>query len=170
MAKTMRTIVTPGAKCVPQDATLDMAAQQMRDLEVGSLPICGNHNKLKGMMTDRDITIKCVAEGIAPSTVRAGSLSEGKPVTIGADDTVNEATEVMQWHKVRRLPVIEGHTLASMLSQADIARNFPPERVGGCGRIYFAIAPSRGISLAAGRLQCLKLSGAVVARWGTHKL
>lgn len=82
-------------------------------------------------MKDRDITIKCVAEGIAPSTVRAGSLSEGKPIAIGADGTVNEATEVMQWHKVRRLPVIEGHELASMLSQTDIARNFPPERVGG---------------------------------------
>lgn len=71
-----------------------------------------------------------MAEGIDPSTVRAGALGDGKPVTIGADDTVEEAIRVMQSHQVRRLPVIDGHELVGMLSQADVARNFPPERVG----------------------------------------
>ena len=102
----------------------------MKDLDVGSLPICGDDNRLKGMLTDRDIVIKCLAEGGDPRTATAGDFGQGKPVTVGADDTVEEAIRTMQDHKVRRLPVIDGHDLVGMLSQADIARNYPEDRVG----------------------------------------
>ena len=102
----------------------------MKELDVGALPICGEDNRLKGMVTDRDIAIKCVAEGGDPRTAKAGDFGEGKPVTIGADDSIEEAIRTMQEHRVRRLPVIDGHDLVGMLSQADIARNYPEERVG----------------------------------------
>jgi CBS domain-containing protein len=102
----------------------------MRDLDVGSLPICGEDNRLKGIITDRDIVVRCLADGGDPKSTRAGDLAEGKPVTIGADDTIEEAIRTMQQHQVRRLPVIDGHDLIGMLSQADIARNYPEDRVG----------------------------------------
>jgi CBS domain-containing protein len=125
-----RDIMTGGAECVGENETLTQAARKMKDLGVGSLPICGEDNRLKGMLTDRDIVVKCLADGGDPSTVTAGNLAEGKPVTIGADDSIEEAIRTMQEHQVRRLPVIDGHNLVGMLTQADIARNYPEDRVG----------------------------------------
>jgi CBS domain-containing protein len=125
-----RDIMTPDVECVGENETLADAARKMRDLNVGALPICGEDNRLKGMLTDRDIAVKCVAEGGDPQTVRAGELGDGKPVTIGADDSVEEALRTMKEYKVRRLPVIDGHSLVGMVSQADIAKNIDPSRVG----------------------------------------
>ena len=125
-----RDIMTGGAECIGVNDTLEQAARKMKDLDVGSLPICGEDNRLKGMLTDRDIVVRCLADGGDPKSTRAGDLAQGKPVTIGADDTVEEAIRTMQQHQVRRLPVIDGHDLIGMLSQADIARNYPEDRVG----------------------------------------
>jgi CBS domain-containing protein len=130
MPITARDIMTGGAKCIGENETLTQAARKMKDLNVGSLPICGEDNRLKGMITDRDIVVKCLAEGGDPSIATASQFAEGKPVTIGADDTIDEAIRTMQQHQVRRLPVIDGHNLVGMLSQADIARNYPEDRVG----------------------------------------
>lgn len=125
-----RDIMTGGAECIGENETLEEAARKMLDLDVGSLPICGEDNRLKGVISDRDIVVKCLAKGGDPKTAKAGELGQGKPVTIGADDSVEEAIDTMQQHKIRRLPVIDGHDLVGMLSQADIARNFPEERSG----------------------------------------
>ena len=125
-----RDIMTPDPTCVKEDQTLVDAARLLRDLDVGALPICGNDNRLKGMLTDRDIVVKCIADGGDPSTVTAGSLGEGKPVTIGADDDIREALEVMQQHQVRRLPVIDEHNLVGIISQADIARSMSATATG----------------------------------------
>jgi len=127
---TARDIMTAGAECVGENETLMDAAIRMRDLDVGSLPICGEDGRLKGILTDRDIVIKCIAEGGDPQQATAGSLAQGKPVTIGADDDVDEMLRTMKEHKVRRLPVIDGHDLVGMVAQADVARALPEERVG----------------------------------------
>ncbi|MGF9664260.1 CBS domain-containing protein [Arthrobacter crystallopoietes] len=127
---TTREIMTGSAECVGENETLEQAARKMKQLDVGSLPICGEDNRLKGMVTDRDIVIKCLAEGKDPKNTKAGELGQGKPVTIGADDSVEEAIRTMQEHKVRRLPVIDGHDLIGMLSQGDIAKDYPEDRVG----------------------------------------
>ncbi len=127
---TAREIMSGGVECVGENETLVDAARKMRDLDVGALPICGEDNRLKGMLSDRDIVVRCIADGGDPTSVRAGELAEGKPVTIGADDSVEEALRTMSEHQVRRLPVIDGHDLIGMVSQADIARNLPEEKVG----------------------------------------
>lgn len=127
---TAREIMTGGAECIGENETLEQAAKKMLDLDVGSLPICGEDNRLKGVVTDRDIVVKCLAKGGDPRSVKAGELGEGKPVTIGADDSIEEAIKTMQEHQIRRLPVIDGHDLVGMLSQADVARNYPEDRVG----------------------------------------
>jgi CBS domain-containing protein len=127
---TAREVMTPGAECVKESETLADAAVKMRDLDVGALPICGEDEQLKGMVTDRDIVVKCIAEGGDPKSTKAGDLAQGKPVTIGADDDIKVALETMKEHKVRRLPVIDGHKLVGMLAQADIAERTSPEETG----------------------------------------
>ncbi len=127
---TARDIMTPGAECVGEQDTLVEAARRMRDLDVGALPICGEDGRLKGVLTDRDIVVKALAEGQDPTTLEAGAFGQGKPVTIGADDDVREALRTMQDHQVRRLPVIGGHDLVGMLSQADVARSLSATETG----------------------------------------
>lgn len=127
---TARDIMTPAPTCVGENDTLVDAARLLASQNVGALPICGQDNRLKGMLTDRDIVVKCIAEGGDPAQTRAGDLAEGKPVTIGADDDVQEALATMQKHQVRRLPVIDGHDLVGIISQADVALALPAEATG----------------------------------------
>ncbi len=127
---TAREIMTNDTQCVGENQTLADAARLMRELNVGALPICGEDNRLKGMVTDRDIVVKCVASGDDPRQVKASALATGKPVTVGADDEIEVALRTMSDHQVRRLPVIDGHDLVGIISQADIARNLPDEKIG----------------------------------------
>jgi CBS domain-containing protein len=130
MGKTAREVMTGGAECIGENDTLLDAAKRLAELNVGAMPICGDDDRLKGMLTDRDIVVKALAQGKDPGSTRAGELAEGKPVTIGADDSVEEALHTMAKHKVRRLPVIDGHQLIGIVSQADLARNVDEEEVG----------------------------------------
>jgi CBS domain-containing protein len=130
MGKTAREVMTGGAECIGENDTILDAAKRLAELDVGAMPICGEDDRLKGMLTDRDIVVKVLAEGRDPASTRAGDLGQGKPVTIGADDSVHEALATMKEHKVRRLPVIDGHKLIGMISQADLAKNVDEEEVG----------------------------------------
>jgi CBS domain-containing protein len=125
-----RDIMTRGAECIGADETVLDAARKMKDLGVGALPICGRDNKLKGVLTDRDIVVKVLGAGKDPATCPAGDLAQGEAVTIGADDDVDEILRTMSQHKVRRLPVIDGHDLVGMVAQADVARALPDPKVG----------------------------------------
>ena len=127
---TARDIMTGSAECASVNDSLADAARKMRDLDVGALPVCGQDNRLKGMVTDRDIVVKVIAEGGDPASTTAGTLCEGQIVTIGADDPIEEVLRTMKQYKVRRLPVIDGHDLVGVVSQADVAKNVPQEKVG----------------------------------------
>ena len=127
---TAREIMTPDVTCVGEKETLAQAAHKMADLGVGSLPICGEDNRLKGMVTDRDIVVKVLAKDRNPADVTAGEIGQGKPVTIGADDDAQEILRTMSQHKVRRLPVIDGHQLVGIVAVADVARALPDSPVG----------------------------------------
>jgi CBS domain-containing protein len=127
---TARDIMTPDVTCIGEKETLAEAAHKMADLGVGSLPICGDDNRLKGMITDRDIVVKAVAADRDPREVHAGELGAGKPVTIGADDDIAEVLSTMASHRVRRLPVIDGHRLVGIIALADVARSLPDRPVG----------------------------------------
>ena len=130
MAKTAREVMTPDAQCVGENDSVLDAAKRLAELDVGAMPICGEDDRLKGMLTDRDITVEVVAKGKDPGSTKVSELANGKPVTIGADDPVEEALATMKEHQVRRLPVIDGHDLIGIVSQADIARNLPEDKVG----------------------------------------
>ncbi len=127
---TAREIMTNDVTCVREQDDLRTAAKQMAQLGVGSLPICGADNRLKGMLTDRDIVVKVLAEGRDPAGVTAGELAQGEAVTIGADDDAEEILRTMSQHQVRRLPVIDGHELVGIVAVADVARSLPDRPVG----------------------------------------
>ncbi|MGW7312529.1 CBS domain-containing protein [Streptomyces sp. NPDC054865] len=125
-----RDIMTADATCIGANETVLEAAKKMAELKVGALPICGTDEKLKGMLTDRDIVVNVLAAGKDPATVKAGDLAQGEAVTIGADDDANEILRTMGTHQVRRLPVIDGHTLVGIVALADVARALPEAKVG----------------------------------------
>jgi CBS domain-containing protein len=130
VAKKARDIMTGSPECIGENDSIIDAAKKLQKLNIGAMPICGEDNRLKGMLTDRDIVIKVLAEGRDPSSTRAGELGEGKPVTIGADDDIDLLIKTMAEYKVRRLPVIDGHDLIGIVSQADVARNLDEDDVG----------------------------------------
>lgn len=103
----------------------------MRDLNVGCLPICGDNNRLIGLVTDRDIVVTCCAEGIDPATVQAGSLG-GTLHWIDAEAEASEVLEVMESNHIKRLPVIDvagGHRLVGMITEANVAKNLSDEQI-----------------------------------------
>ncbi|HEX6404269.1 MAG TPA: CBS domain-containing protein [Pseudonocardiaceae bacterium] len=130
MAKTAREIMTPDPVCVrSSDSVLD-AARRMAELGVGSLPICGEDNKLKGLITDRDIVVKGIAAANDPRAVHVGELAQGEAVTVGADDSAEEMLATMRRHQVRRLPVIDGQQVIGIVALADVARALSDPPVG----------------------------------------
>jgi CBS domain-containing protein len=129
MANTARDIMSGGADCIGENETVADAARKMAQLGVGALPICGEDDRLKGMVTDRDIVIKVIAEGKDPNSCKAGELGQGKPVTIGADDSLQELVRTMSQHRVKRVPVIDGHRLIGIVSESDVASAAPQELV-----------------------------------------
>jgi len=123
MAEHARDIMTPEAECIGENESLFEAARRMARLNIGSLPICGDDQRLHGLITDRDIVVKVVAERLDPGKISAGDLAQGKPVTIGADAELDEIIDTMEQRKVRRLPVIdEDHKLVGIVSQTDVAK------------------------------------------------
>jgi CBS domain-containing protein len=122
--------MTPAPQCVLEDDTLTEAARLMRDLDVGALPVCRYGRKLKGMVTDRDIVVKCIAGGGDPSTATAGSLVAGVPVTVDADEDAYFVLEAMKSNQIRRVPVIADDDLVGIISQGDIAVLLAPHYAG----------------------------------------
>jgi CBS domain-containing protein len=124
-----RDIMHPGAECITEDDTLATASQRMRDLGVGSLPICGADDRLHGIITDRDIVVRCIAEGRDPAQMRAADLAQGTVYWVDAAADVDEVLREMEDHQIKRLPVIDNHRLVGVISEADIARNLSEDRL-----------------------------------------
>jgi CBS domain-containing protein len=131
MPKVARDVMTPNAECIGENETLLDAAKKMADRGYGAMPICGEDNRLKGMLTDRDIVVKALANGKDPASTRAGELGEGKPITIGADDPLEATLQTMAKYRIRRLPVIDGHDLVGIVAVADVARELSDDRAKG---------------------------------------
>jgi CBS domain-containing protein len=125
-----RDVMHAGAKCIGQHESLKRAAELMRDLDVGSLPICGDDDRLHGIITDRDIVIRCVAEGADPAATTADELAKGTPVTVNSGTDISAVLQAMEENQIKRLPVIEDRRLVGMISHADISRHLPQQAVG----------------------------------------
>jgi CBS domain-containing protein len=129
--KKARDIMSGGVEFISLDATIQDAAEKLAANDIGVLPICNGEGRLQGMLTDRDIVVKVVAAGMDPATTTVETVAQGtEVVTIGADDSVDEALQTMKQHKVRRLPVIDGQKCVGIVSQGDIATNVSEDKVG----------------------------------------
>jgi CBS domain-containing protein len=128
---TARDIMTEGADHVTGETTVLELAQKLAAQDYGSFPVCDG-DRLTGMVTDRDIVVKVLAQGKDPATTTVADLvaDQGEVVTIGADDPLEEVARTMAEHQVRRLPVIDGTTLVGMVAQADLAAKGGDELTG----------------------------------------
>ena len=131
MAKLVRDIMTRGAEIVSPDASIQEAAQIMKDIDVGAVPVC-NGDRIVGMITDRDIALRAVAEGKHDCAVK-DVMSEGL-AWVFEDDEVTAAAAKMKEKQVRRLPVMSADKrLVGMLSLGDLAvEGNDAERSGAC--------------------------------------
>jgi len=128
---TAREIMTPNVEFTRRDETVQVAAQRMREKDIGALPVCNADQRIDGVITDRDIAILVAAAGLDPAKTRIGDVVEEREVvTIGADDSVDEALQTMKQHSVRRVPVVDGHQIIGMISQGDIATTMPESKTG----------------------------------------
>jgi CBS domain-containing protein len=126
-----REIMTTDVAVANHDDTIEDVARKMEERDTGALPICNSERRLEGMVTDRDIALRIVARGLDPKSTRVAEISQqAEVVTIGADDSLEEAARTMEQHAVRRLPVIDGTELVGMISQGDLAKHLDEARVG----------------------------------------
>lgn len=117
-----REVMTSHALTLTGDSTAVTAARTMAENNIGALPICGADGTLMGIITDRDLALRVVGENRQPeSVVMTDIVAPTEVVTIGADDSVEEAVRTMKLHALRRLPVIDGTSVVGIISQADIA-------------------------------------------------
>jgi CBS domain-containing protein len=126
---TARDIMNSGVTCVGEHETLSAAAQHMRERDIGALPICGDDDRLHGMLTDRDIVVKGLAAGLDPNTTTAGELARDSVYYVDVNASIQEMLNVMEEHQVRRLPVMENDRLVGIVTEADIARHLPEHAI-----------------------------------------
>jgi CBS domain-containing protein len=127
---TVRDAMTPGVEAVTPSQSLREAARIMQRGDFGSVPVVLD-GFLIGVLTDRDIVVRAVAEGMDMDTARVGDVASAGAVTVTADDDLDEALDVMARHRVRRLPVVEnGGRVVGVLSQADVALEAKEKKTG----------------------------------------
>ena len=120
MAKSVRDAMTEDPRSIGASASVVEAAQLMRQQHIGSLPVTEDE-RLVGMITDRDITTRVVAESAVPETTSVGDVYSRDLISVESNKDLEEALRLMARHQVRRLPVVESGRLVGMVAQADIA-------------------------------------------------
>jgi CBS domain-containing protein len=127
----VRDVMTRDAECIRPEDTLQKAAQKMKALDCGCLPVCDN-NRLTGMITDRDIIIRSVAEGRDPATQRTREVMTPKVIACTEDQDVAEAAQLMRENQIRRLPVLgQDRQIVGIVSLGDLALEAHDEHLVG---------------------------------------
>jgi CBS domain-containing protein len=129
MAKSVREAMTASVSSVSPSQSLADAAQVMKGEDVGSVPVV-EEGRLAGIVTDRDIVTRAVAEQRNPQDVRVEEIASHDLVTVEPEQDLDEALALMARHKIRRLPVLEEGRLVGMLAQADVALEAKEKQVG----------------------------------------
>ena len=120
MAKSVRDAMTEDPRSIGPSASVVEAARLMREQHIGSLPVTEDE-RLVGMITDRDITTRVVAESAVPEATSVGDVYSRDLISVEPNKDIEEALQLMARHQVRRLPVVENGRLVGMVAQADIA-------------------------------------------------
>jgi CBS domain-containing protein len=116
-------VMTKDLTCCLADDTVDSAAQSMNQQDIGALPVVDSQKtkKLVGIVTDRDLALKVVAEGLDPRQTRVESVMARNVVTCNLQDDLQRALDAMSQSQLRRIPVVDSGRLAGIISQADVA-------------------------------------------------
>ena len=127
----VREIMTKMAQTIVPDATVEQASQKMRDYNIGLLPVV-EEDKILGVVTERDIVVHAVAEGRHPHLTTVREIMKEKPSSCYEDQSVTEASRIMEKHHVRRLIVMNRrHKLAGILTITDFALKISNEELSG---------------------------------------
>jgi CBS domain-containing protein len=129
MAKSVRDAMTEDPRSIGASASVVEAAQLMRQQHIGSLPVTEDE-RLVGMITDRDITTRVVAESAVPETTSVGDVYSRDLISVESNKDLEEALRLMARHQVRRLPVVENGRLVGIVAQADIALSENEKKTG----------------------------------------
>ena len=129
MAQSVRDVMTPGVRTVSPSQSLAEAAEVMKGEDVGAVPVV-EEGRLAGIVTDRDIVIRAVADRRDPQTVKVEEVASRDLVTVEPEQDLDQALALMARHQVRRLPVVEQGQLVGMLAQADLALEAKEKKVG----------------------------------------
>jgi CBS domain-containing protein len=128
----VKEVMSRGVECTRPEATLQGAAMKMRDLNIGTLPVCGEQNKLVGILTDRDITIRSVALGQNPANSRVREAMTPKVIYCYEDDDAEDAARVLKDHQIRRLVVLDRRQqLVGIMSLGDLAVETKDDKLSG---------------------------------------
>ena len=131
MAKLARDVMTVDPACCTPDTTLDQVAKMMVQNDCGEIPITDVNDQPVGVVTDRDIVCRVVAEGRNPMAYTAESCMSQPVVTVKTDDVLADVRTTMEKHQIRRILVVdEDGCCAGIISQADVAWAEPPTEVG----------------------------------------
>ena len=119
----VKDLMTPGAVTVEPGSSVALAAKLISRHNVGLLPVCSPGKRLRGVVTDRDIVLRCVAVEEDPAQTPVRDIMTRGCTTLSPGDDCAEASRLMATHQVRRLPVVEEGRLVGMLSLSDLARS-----------------------------------------------
>jgi CBS domain-containing protein len=128
----VKQLMTHEVECARANDTVQEAAQKMRDLNIGPLPVCGDDDRLVGMITDRDVTVRAVSEGLDPWTCRVRDVMTPSIVYCHEDQEVNEAAQLMKENQIRRLVVLDQNKhLTGIVSLGDLAVEGGDDQLAG---------------------------------------
>lgn len=119
----VKDIMNPSVISVKPDDTAADAARLIARHNVGSLPVCGEDGGLRGIVTDRDIVLRCVAAQEDPSKTKVSALMSRNCATVSPQDDARAAAQMMAQSQVRRLPVLENEKVVGILSLGDLSTN-----------------------------------------------
>lgn len=119
----VKDLMNPSAVTVEPTSSAALAARLISRHNVGALPVCASDRRLRGMVTDRDIVLRCIAAEEDPAQTPVRDIMTRSCVAVAPGDDCREATRLMARHQVRRLPVVEGGKLVGVISLSDLARS-----------------------------------------------
>jgi CBS domain-containing protein len=129
-ASTASDIMTENVEVLRLDDSLLTAAERLAQHDVGALPVCDEQERVRGIVTDRDIVVHGIAQGKDPRKTTVGEIVTPNPVTVNPDERVERVIDIMAEKQIRRIPVVEDGKLVGMISQADIAQSVPADQAG----------------------------------------
>lgn len=119
----VKELMNPSVISIEPTSSAALAARLISRHNVGVLPVCGSDHRLRGVVTDRDIVLRCVAAEEDPAQTMVRDIMTRNCVTVSPGDDCREASRLMSAQQVRRLPVVESGKLVGMISLADLARS-----------------------------------------------